>query len=553
MSTAHTTLPRRMPDAHAEALCNALHPRTLRWLFLGLVLVGQCCAQEAAAQIFTKGVVPRLEFTLGPEGMAALKAAPRTYTRASLLVDKKTSIAEVGLRLKGAAGSYRDIDDAKPGFTVSLAKFGTGELHGLTKFHLNNCAQDESYLNEWLGGELMLAAKVPAARCGHARVFLDGRDLGLYVLKEAFDERFLKRHYADANGNLYDGGFCQDIDAELELDSGAGPEGREDLKALIAACREPEPAARFLSIEKLLDVDRFLSFMAMELMLGHWDGYCMNRNNYRVHIDPRNNKFVFLPHGMDQILGDAEAAVLDYPVAMVAEAVMRNPDWRARWRQRLTALLPVFARDKWKARIEVWSERLEKPLESISKQAAQSQKQAARGLVQRLSARVQFLAEQAALPEQRTQSFGARGIAKLQGFTASHEGGAPQTRQTTVDRKRALEVAVGSAEPARAAWRRKVMLARGRYEFRANLRLDGATAPARAADATEQPPWGGRLQVPGLNDGSFINTAAAWTPLTVTFEVLEDSRLVELRAESFLGAGAAAFELASLQLIKLKQ
>jgi hypothetical protein len=65
----------------------------------------------------------------------------------------------------------------------------------LDKIHLNNSVQDRSYLTEILCGDLFLAAGVPAARGTHARVFLNGRDLGLYGLKEGFDQSFLRRHF----------------------------------------------------------------------------------------------------------------------------------------------------------------------------------------------------------------------------------------------------------------------------------------------------------------------------------------------------------------------
>ena len=79
--------------------------------------------------------------------------------------------------------------------------------------------------------------------------------------------------FGDATGNFYDGGFVQDINADLEKDSGQGPDDHSDLRALQAACLEPDPEKRWPAIEERLDVDAFVSFMALELMTCHWDGY----------------------------------------------------------------------------------------------------------------------------------------------------------------------------------------------------------------------------------------------------------------------------------------
>ena len=60
----------------------------------------------------------------------------------------------VGIHLKGAAGSFRGIDD-RPALTLNFDKFQKGQdYHDLDKIHLNNSVQDPSYLNELICSEL---------------------------------------------------------------------------------------------------------------------------------------------------------------------------------------------------------------------------------------------------------------------------------------------------------------------------------------------------------------------------------------------------------------
>ena len=56
-----------------------------------------------------------------------------------------------------------------------------------------------------------------------ARVILDGRDLGLYALKEAIDRDFLGRFFDDSSGNLYDGGAGVDLDEVVQQQHGHDP------------------------------------------------------------------------------------------------------------------------------------------------------------------------------------------------------------------------------------------------------------------------------------------------------------------------------------------
>ena len=66
----------------------------------------------------------------------------------------------------------------------------------------------------------MRNAGVPASRCSHAFVEVNGRDLGLYVVKEAFSKDFLGYFYNNTDGDLWDGGFVREIDESTEKDVG---------------------------------------------------------------------------------------------------------------------------------------------------------------------------------------------------------------------------------------------------------------------------------------------------------------------------------------------
>ena len=80
------------------------------------------------------------------------------------------------------------------------------------------------------------------------------------------------------------------------------------LLGLVTACYHLEPAVRSTLIAERLDVSQFLSFTAVERLCGNWDGYTLSMNNYRIYF-PSNSKGVFLPHGMDQLFGDAAAGL----------------------------------------------------------------------------------------------------------------------------------------------------------------------------------------------------------------------------------------------------
>ncbi|MSU85606.1 MAG: hypothetical protein EXS21_10935, partial [Pedosphaera sp.] len=207
----------------------------------------------------------------------------------------------VAIHLKGAAGSFRAVDDL-PALTLNFGKFQDGQTcGGHRKLHLNNSVQDASRLDEILASEMYLQSGLPTPRATRALVSLNGRYLGIYVLKGGWDKAFLKQHFGSSKGNFYDPGFIKDLDTNLERDSGEGAPDWSDLIALRESLAVPDPAERLQRVSRHLDIDRIATLGALQILLDDWDGYLRNRNNYRVYHVPASDRLVLMPHGMDQL------------------------------------------------------------------------------------------------------------------------------------------------------------------------------------------------------------------------------------------------------------
>ncbi len=348
----------------------------------------------ASVTFFAMPRVVELEITVDEPDLSTLRRDPREYVRATIR-EGDTVYREVGIHLKGAAGSFRHFDD-KPALTLNFDKFvAKQKFHGMDKLHLNNSVQDRGYLSELVCGDLFRAADVPASRVAHAHVVLNGRDRGLYVLKEGFDKEFLERWFEDKHGNLYDGGFLQEIGAHLERTSGSGPDDGADLSELADAARESDLKVREKRLDELLDIERFLSFVALEMFTWHWDGYVMKRNNYRLYHDPTSGRIVFMPHGLDQMFRDTDGPIVPrHRSGLVSRAVLSIPRWRKRYLERFRELLDTVIRgDEIDARIDAVCAELRA---SLSESLARSVEQRASDLRWRISRRIDTVTEQLA-------------------------------------------------------------------------------------------------------------------------------------------------------------
>lgn len=509
---------------------------------------------RASEVFFSQGRIPELRIEIDQAEMETLKAGPRTfvigsprpYVRGSIREDGMTTYENVAIKLKGSAGSFRPVDD-RPALTIHVSKNEKSQtFHGLSKFHLNNSVQDDTYLHEWLCEELFRAAKLPATQVTHARVWLNDRDLGLYVLKSAFDKAFLKRHFADAKGNLYEGGFVQDIDAELEKDTGKGPDDRSDLKALLEACRERDPATRWDRVGELLNVDQFISFMAMEMMVGHWDGYTLNHNNYRLYFDPTLKQAHFLPHGMDQVFGNAGASIIDFPSSIVSSTVMLNGEWRTLYRERVRELLTLFSpTDNLLKRVDLANDRLRPVLAKISPQAAQDHDDRVKRLKDRLVARVENLIEQQSQSDPKPLEFDDSGRLKLSDWYAVSES--PDAKLEVVDLPKGIKAysILCGANRCNASWRCKTLLAKGTYRLHASMKTLQVNAPDEKGKVV-----GTGIRISGVTRPNVRKGTVNWTPVEFEFTVIEDVRKIEFVAELQARKGQVWFDVESLYLTR---
>jgi hypothetical protein len=201
---------------------------------------------------------------------------------------------------------------------VKFNKFVKGRrLQGLEKIILNNCVLDPTFLNEAIGYGIYRRMGLPAARTAHARVSLNGQVQGIYLVVEAIDEDFLERNFGRGNGegNLYEGpgdflphdpNFPDDI-KEPELKDEDQGRVRDDLHELHAALAAATPSSFLVAAEARIELSAFITGWAVDSTALHFDGY---PGNYYLYHHPVSNRFVFIPHGMDQLFGFREW--LDY-------------------------------------------------------------------------------------------------------------------------------------------------------------------------------------------------------------------------------------------------
>lgn len=270
-------------------------------------------ASLLADSLLEPGRLSEIRLELAPRDWAALRRqfpnagvfvaggsreSSYTYFPADLWIDG-VKIERVGVRKKGSFGSN---DAERPSLKIKFDEYVEQQpVRGLSRLTLNNNKQDRSLVAQVLTYQLFRDAGIAAPRCNWARVTVNGTPLGIYANVESIQPPFLKRHFESSKGNLYEGQFADFHPRALEnfeVETNKSKNDLADLRRVTELLSRPG-AVSLEELEQSIDLDQFLRYWAVEGIVGWWDGYSSNQNNFYLYFDPRDGKGRFIPWGAD--------------------------------------------------------------------------------------------------------------------------------------------------------------------------------------------------------------------------------------------------------------
>ena len=269
---------------------------------------------------------------------------PYEYVNADVTIDG-VKFGKVGLRKKGFIGSQ---STSRPSLKIKLNHTDKERnIGGLTNLTMNNNKQDGSIVSQYMGYAIFNAAGSTAPRCAFAKVTVNGKNLGIYSHVESMRKPLLARGFGNDAGTLYEGtvvDFYDDWGGSLEHKRGDDKPGREKIRQLIQLLESEEASEE--AIGRLVDLDSFYRFWAIEGLLGFWDGYSGNANNFFIYLNPKTDRFHFMPWGADALFRKRSMLNFNFraPVSVktkgrVAYRLYQLPEGRERYRKTLHALL----------------------------------------------------------------------------------------------------------------------------------------------------------------------------------------------------------------------
>lgn len=325
---------RPWPTNAARARLNAASIRRARDLYqttnIWLAHLKFSRAQWKALPPKRIGALPNF---LQPDGTALLRnpKAQRSGLAGALGYDFNWTHADfefggvtftnAGARLKGNGTWLGSLHGSKRAFKVDLNKFVEHQKLGdLDEMAFNNLIADFSCMSDALAYEFFRDAGVPAPRTAYAWLSVsaegkwDHKPLGLYVMVEPVDGEFVAEHFDSKKTPVFKpvtyqlfehmGDDWSAYAAIYDLKTKATAEQQRrviDFARLVSFSTDAEFAER---VGSFLDLDEFARFLAGQVLLSSYDSILADGQNFYVYLDPRSNKFGFIPWDLDLAWGN---------------------------------------------------------------------------------------------------------------------------------------------------------------------------------------------------------------------------------------------------------
>jgi spore coat protein H len=197
---------------------------------------------------------------------------------------------------------------------------------GFEKMTFSSCKDDDTLIRDVMASETFLEAGIEAARATFCRVYIDHGDgaeyWGLYAMIEDPSDQMLEEQFGDDSGNLYkpddetNSTLDEDnYDTDYYDKANNEDEGDwSDIKSFIYAIEDDDrpdyDEDNLLSynnddwqeeIEELFDVDKFISYLAVNNTIQNWDVYGEKAHNYYLYADPDDSdRFSWFPWDMNE-------------------------------------------------------------------------------------------------------------------------------------------------------------------------------------------------------------------------------------------------------------
>jgi spore coat protein CotH len=182
-------------------------------------------------------------------------------------------------------------------------------FYGFKEVSMSPASKDASLIREKVTADIFRMAGIPAAKTAFYKVYIDfGEGIkycGVYCMVEVLDDTMIKDQFGESKGNIYkpegtganfaEGTFNKDGFEKKNNETAAD---WSDIQAIFTALhaknRTTDAATWRTNLEKVMNMEHFVKWLAVNTTLVNWDTYGAMAHNYYLYNSP-TQKMTWIP------------------------------------------------------------------------------------------------------------------------------------------------------------------------------------------------------------------------------------------------------------------
>ncbi len=237
---------------------------------------------------------------------------------ASIQIDGK-KMDSIGVKLKGNLSN--SITTNKKPLKIYFNSFVKGRtFDGIYRLNLSNEFPDPSMLRNTVAYKIFRNAGIMAPRTSFAKVYVNNKYKGLYVMIEQVDKAFFSQYFKEPSGELIKAlagylywfpGDTLSFRSYYEIKAKNTPEAWSNLINFAKKINTTPANIFYDSLKTVFDFDSYITVFAADIIFNNWDSYFYGQNYY-IYRDSVESKYYYLPWDYNISLNNYDVSSADY-------------------------------------------------------------------------------------------------------------------------------------------------------------------------------------------------------------------------------------------------
>jgi len=204
-------------------------------------------------------------------------------------------------------GGKSTVTFTKPGYNIKI-KGSNKTLHGTKHFRLRSDLRDASYMRAKVTTDILQKSGLISTEVGYSELYVNDEYMGLFVVSDSIKTKWIERKFGVSSDEVKDlyqckGDFIRLDTNAKEMCVNANADTPDDMEAFHEFVDTVNAATTREELEKVMDVDNFIKYMAWEYLMGSWDHFTGAYGHNIYWYKQPNGKWVIIPYDHDIELG----------------------------------------------------------------------------------------------------------------------------------------------------------------------------------------------------------------------------------------------------------